>query len=217
MTFRGVVTTKEMEKLYTAIRFAVADLKEKHDVISDFTDCKFMYLTSLVTFKKILKFIFSKELGQVIRVIASNRVISKQILNLTLNRPGHKPIYVSTLEDAKNKLDNSASLESLRFDLHEKPVVMTSKSVQHDGFILDLSTSDCAITSKTAIPNHGDEIQVRFKLNGETQPELFDFSAKVVRVESFSFNVQFLNVNSAQRSLLWGCLVVESQGDYIPN
>lgn len=210
LTFKGVVTAKEMNKLYTDVRFAVADLQEKYNVISDFTECKFMYLNSLGTFKNIFNYMLSNKSGEMIRVIHSKRIISKQILNYALHRPGYHPTYVSTREEAEKKIDSSAKRDGLRFDLNDKPIAVIINSANHEGFILNISTSGCAITSKTAKPKNGDEIQVRFKLNAQSKIEEFVFQAKVVRVESYTFAVQFLNLNNLQRGLLWGCLVIES-------
>lgn len=215
LTFKGVVTAKEMNKLYTDVRFAVADLEEKYNVVSDFTECKFMYLNSLGTFKKIYNYMLSNKSGEMIRVIHSKRIISKQILNYALHRPGYKPIYVSTREEAENKL-SSATRDGLRFDLNEKPIAVINNSSTHEGFILNISTSGCAITSKTVKLKNGDEIQVKFKLNTQSKIEEFSFQARVVRVESYTFAVKFLNLNNLQRSLLWGCLVVESNADCKP-
>ncbi len=210
LTFKGIVTAKDMNVLYTDVRFNVSELQESYSVIFDFSECKLMYLNSLGTFKKISNYLLTNKCGEMLRVIHPRRVISKQILNYALHRPGYKPSYVATREEAEKKITSAAKRTDLRFDLKEKPITLIDGSTQHNGFILNISMGGCAVTSKTAKPVKGAEIEVRFNLSDNSKLEKFVFKARVVRVESYTFALHFLNLTSLQKGLVWGCLVAES-------
>jgi hypothetical protein len=48
----GKISKDEMNKLYTDVRFSVADLQPGFGVISDFTECSLAHLAGVSTFKK---------------------------------------------------------------------------------------------------------------------------------------------------------------------
>ena len=207
LTFNGVISKKDLNELYTDVRFGVADLQPGFTVISDLSNCKFMYLDGLSTFRKISNYILSKESGEIVRVINPNRVISKQIINLALLKPGYKPIYASTREEAETKLNNSVKRDGLRFQLHQQPVDIIHNGRNGSSYILNISPSGCAITSTESQLNLGDEIQIKFALTDKDSAGEFDLKANVVRVESNTFAVKFIDFDSQQRALLWACLL----------
>ena len=211
LTFKGIVTKTQMRSLYTDVRFNVADLQPRYNVISDFSECKFMYLNSLATFRQIFHYMLTNNSGEVVRIINPKRVISKQIINLTLQRPGYKPTYAANREEAEKKITQSARRESLRFQLHGKQVSVVLDAVPSVGAIIDISIGGCAITSAQTHPQHGDEVQLKFNFSGQSAIEEFVLQARVVRVDGQTFAVQFVGMTSHQQSLLWGCLVAESE------
>ncbi len=213
ITFKGIITKKELKGLYTDIRFGVADLQPEFNVISDFSGCRLMYLNGLATFRKIFHYILSNNSGEVVRVIHPERLITKQIINAALLRKGYKPIYASTIEEAEEKIKNSAKRDGLRFDLYEQPVDIWQNNKKHDGHILNLSTSGCAITSTSLQPNQGDELQVKFAFATKASSDIFNIKGKVVRAESYSFAMNFVALDSQKKRLLWRCLVDESEGE----
>jgi hypothetical protein len=210
LTFVGIVTSAEMRKVYTDVRFLAEDLEENFNVIADFSRCRFMYLNSLKPFKSIFQYLLSKNSGEMIRVLHPQRIISKQILNFTLRRPGYTPTYAGDLEEAHKKIHDVARRDGLRFQLFEKGCTILIDAKSHNGFILNISTSGCAIACENVSVKYGDEINVGFKLNGQSVVETFDIKAKVVRAESYTFAVNFLDLNREAKSILWGCLIAES-------
>lgn len=74
ISFFGIITSRELGSIYTDVRFGVADLKPGFNVLADFTDCKFLYLNGLITFRKIFSFLLPSECGEMIRIIDHNRV-----------------------------------------------------------------------------------------------------------------------------------------------
>lgn len=212
--FKGAITKKELENLYTDIRFGVADLKPEFNVLSDFLDCQLMYLNGLPTFRKIFHYILSNNSGEIIRVIHPNRLISKQIINASLLRKGYKPIYAATLEEAEEKLNKSVKRDGLRFEFNKLPVHIQRNDKKHDGYILNLSTSGCAITSTSLQPDKGDELHINFAFAAQNSSHTFNLKGRVVRAESYSFSMSFAALDSKEKGLLWRCLVDESDGEF---
>ena len=213
LTFKGIIAKKELVTLYTDVRFGVADLQSEFNVISDFTDCRLMFLNGLPTFRKIFQHILSKHSGEIVRVINPKRIISKQIINASLMRKGYKPIYVSTVEEAEEKINTPVKRDGLRFDLHEQPVEIMHNDKKHDGHILNLSTTGCAVTSTSLQPNQGDELDIIFTFAGNASSDIFNLNGKVVRTETNLFSMNFVILESHKKSLLWGYLVDESDGE----
>jgi hypothetical protein len=211
--FNGVVTKKELEQIYTDVRFGVGDLQPEFKVISDFSECRLMYLNGLPTFRKIFKYIISNISSDIIRVLPKKRLISKQIINATLYRKGYKPIYTESLEEAEAKIASIAKRDGLRFDLLEQPVDITYNEQKYSGHILNISTSGSAVTSKSVAPEKGDQVQLRFSLTTLSSSDVFEFSGTVVRKESYSFAVNFIDLDNHKKSLLWKCLVDLSEGE----
>ncbi len=211
LTITGIISKNDLERLYTDVRFCVADLQPGFNVISDFSSCKFMYLNGLITFRKIINYILSNQSGEIVRVIDSKRIISKQIINLALIKPGYKPIYAGTREEAEVKINNICKRDGLRIELHQQPVEIYTNGTKSNGYLLNISTSGCAITSSTSQPIQGEHVQIKFKLNDKGPEGKFDLQVKVVRVESYTFAVQFSNLNSHQKALLWACLLERCQ------
>lgn len=211
--FKGIITIKELKGLYTDIRFGVADLKPEFSVISDFSSCRLMYLNGLPTFRKIFHYILSNESGEIVRVIHPKRLISKQIINASLMRKGYKPIYVSTIEEAEEKIKKSVKRAGLRIELNELPVDILYNSEKYDGHILNISTSGCAITSSSLQPNQGDLLQIKFAFANKSSPDIFNLKGKVIRVESYTFAMNFVSLDNQEKSTLWRCLVDETEGE----
>ena len=60
ITMSGNVDSKSLEKLYTDIRFCVADLKKGFEVISDISQCNILYVSSFPNYKKIIDYLIQK-------------------------------------------------------------------------------------------------------------------------------------------------------------
>jgi hypothetical protein len=93
-TIAGQAVKEEMDKLYTDVRFCVADLKPGFDVISDLSECNIGYLSGVPTFRKIMNFLITKEVGDVVRIINGKSLIFKQVLNLSSRICGYKPLCI---------------------------------------------------------------------------------------------------------------------------
>jgi hypothetical protein len=104
---KGTVSAKELESIYTDIRFCIADLKSGFSVITDLTEGKIGHLSGIMTFKKIADYLVSQKVGTVVRVVGKPSVLSNQISRLTEIVQGYRPIYVATMEEAEEALKKS--------------------------------------------------------------------------------------------------------------
>ncbi len=108
ITLNGVLLKKDIDNIYTDIRFAVADLQPGFDVITDFSQCKVGYISGIGGFKKIMTYLTDNKAGRVIRIVPARGVIYKQIMNITAAISGYKPIYVKSLEEAEQILTQAS-------------------------------------------------------------------------------------------------------------
>lgn len=112
ITLKGIIPKKEADRLYTDIRFCVSDLEPGFAVITDLTQCRIGHLNAIGTAKKIMQFLLEKKVGKIIRIIGQGKVIYLQMLKLSDKMNGYEPIYVATLEEAEELLDELSKEES---------------------------------------------------------------------------------------------------------
>lgn len=206
--FAKVLTKSGLEAIYTDIRFATADLQEGFNVISDFSETKLLYLNALGVFRKIFGFILSSESGEIVRVIQGNRIISRQLLNLSLRVPGYTPVYATSLEDAKSKFKKPKRRHGLRFNLLEHPVKIIIGEENHHGTITNISISGSAIFADSIAPEINSVVELAFELkDSKRQPNQFSIKSRVVRAEDNLFAVSFMDINESTRKKLWNCIV----------
>ena len=104
VTLSGSISKKEMENLYTEIRFGVADLKPGFSVITDLRQCRIGHLSGVAIFMKINEYLSSKQVGAVIRILKKKNLLFKQLSRLAARNAPYEVIYVSSEEEAEAKL-----------------------------------------------------------------------------------------------------------------
>ena len=107
---KGTITNSDIEKIYTDIRFGVADLKPGFNVITDMTEAKIAQLSGVSTFKKISDFLLENKVGTVIRIIDNPGIIAKQLIRLTEKIQGYRPLYLKSRAEADRLLDEAEQL-----------------------------------------------------------------------------------------------------------
>ena len=214
--FIGRVTKKEMEKLYTDVRFSIADLQPGFDVISDLSKCLFIDLSGLAVFRKIVTYLITNEVGEVVRVMNRKRVISRQIVNLTLKMQGYIPVYVDSFDEAETHLNAFTKRNGIRFHLHNCEIKVIQDNSQAKGRIANISTSGCAVEAEGFVPEHNIPVTLLFSI-GQNQENKVDFviNGDVVRADGNTFAVRFTEVDKAQQDKLWDCFVYESQKELV--
>lgn len=210
--FTGIATKKAMEGLYTDVRFCVADLKPGFDVISDFSECELIHLNSIPALKKIMSYLIENRLGQIVRVLQSNKVSHKQILNLAMRVQGYSPIYVSSADEADEQLKNAVKRKGLRVHLHNLPIKYVAENEERNGNIINMSTSDCAVEFTTFPPKKGSDLLLEITFERDDKPPYpFTIKAKVTRIDHNVFAAEFNDFDNESKELLWQYLINESR------
>ena len=101
ITLSGTIPKKEVESIYTDIRFCVADLKPGFHVITDLTEARIGHLVAIPTFIKIMEYLSASQVGRIVRVVGKAKTLLQQMSRITATVKGYKPSYVSTLDEAE--------------------------------------------------------------------------------------------------------------------
>jgi len=107
ITIAGKLNKKDLDSLYTDIRFCVADLQPGFAVINDLSECTLAALSGLPTFKRITDHLITHEVSEVVRIVDKRRIVFKQILNASAKMSGYTPVYVESFEEAEELLDKA--------------------------------------------------------------------------------------------------------------
>ena len=123
--FSGKAERDDLERLYTDVRFLVADLTPGFDVISDFSECDIEQIHS-DSLKTISNYLVTNGLGEVVRVINGDSLLYEQAKKLSLVKYGLRPIYARTHEEAKANLEKSIKRNGIRFYVNNLPAEYTA-------------------------------------------------------------------------------------------
>ncbi len=209
LTFSKIVTKKDLNSIYTDIRFDAADLQPGYNVIADFSKTKIMYLNAISVFRNIFNFLISKNCGEIIRVLQDNRVLHKQLLNLVLLAPAHVPNYAPTVDAAKSKLKAMQRRNGIRFNMLQHPIEIIVNDQRVSGGIKNISTSGIAIVANQFEPEIDGIVEVNFELKNSKKEEVnFSIQSRIVRMEDDLFAVTYVDLDDATKKSLWNCIVV---------
>ena len=214
ITISPRVDKKEAQKIFTDIRFCVADLKPGFDIVTDYSHCTLAYLSTIPTMQQIMEYLITHQPGNIIRVVGKTSLIFKQLLRFINKFQSYTPIYVNSYEEAEELLANSANRNDLRFHIHGHQVEYAIDQEKGTGHLVDISISGCSVQGLTiplatdqvislVIPiNHGDDLLLSFIS-----------AAKVVQVEEDLFAVQFLDLDETQNAQLYKWFAYEVRQD----
>lgn len=214
ITIAGKLTKENLDKLYTDMRFCVADLKPGFDVVNNLTGCTLAALSGIPTFKKITHYLITNKVGIVVRVIDEKQIIFRQIFNIASRLQGYTAIYVSSLEEAEDVLKDAQERDGLRFYLHSQQVEYIIGEVKRYGYILDISTSGCAIKQAEHLPAIGELVHFSTTFNKQGNLlEVFEINAKVIKAKDEMFTVKFVELDIGLKEKFWERLVHESKSE----
>jgi len=205
ITVSATASQKEAQRIYTDIRFCVADLQPGFDVITDFRQCTLAHLSAIATMRQIMDYLVTKQPRNIIRVVEKNSVVFKQLLQFITHFQSYKPIYANTLEDADAILANLTQRNGLRYHIFGHRVEYTVGEIKGTGKLIDISISRCrAMIQGLTIPlSTGQEVSIVIPIDhGDTLPSSFTSAARIVRVQDDHFAVQFLDLDDDQKTYL---------------
>lgn len=207
-TITGWLTKKDLDNLYTDVRFCVADLKPGFHVITDLSACTLGSLTGIGTFRKIMNYLLEKEAGQVVRITRPSSLIHRQIINFSARIQGYKPVYAETLEEAERLLANGNTSRDMEFHLPRTAVRFLADTVHETGYIRDISTSGCTVESVTTELATGQTLILELELPGQNDSShSFEIPARVLAIEQDHAIAEFIDLADDQRRTLRSCLV----------
>lgn len=210
VTISGNIDSKSLEKLYTEVRFCVADLKKGFEVISDISQCNLLYISGLPIYKKIIDYLIANNVGEIVRVIKNDNISFKQIVNFSDKIQSIKPIYVANKEEAEVKLEQCIKRDGIRFHLNNLLLQYEFNDAVGNGIVVDISVSGCAVES-SSIPLAADDL-INLVITFDPHDTLvsdFQLKARVVRVTDKHFAAQFLDLDEGQKEQLYKRLAYE--------
>ncbi len=214
ITAPSTATKTELQKVYTEVRFCVADLQPGFDVVTDLSKCTIGHLNGIPTLRKIMKYLVINKMGRVVRIVGDMSVSFKQLLAIASKIQCYKPVYVNTHEEAEEELSYPIKPNGLRFEINKRQVEYSTNQRIGTGYLVDFSISGCAVQESTTPLSDDTEVSVTIPLHQE-QDNLTSFTipAKVVWVRGDRFAVQFLDLSDEMKAELHTCLVNEVQRD----
>lgn len=212
ITFASTADKLEMEKIYTDVRFCVADLRPGFDVISDLAQCTVVHLNGLPALRKIMDYLVINQTGRVIRIVGDMSVAFKQFLAMSSKFQCYIPVYVTSLEEAEEELSCPIKPNGLRFQINQRQVAYSIELEEGTGHLIDISTSGCAVQEPTLSLATDAEISITIPLYQEPDTlSPFTLNARVVWVRGDRFAAQFHDLDDARKALLYTCLVHEGR------
>ena len=215
LKFAGSVSKKELDKVYTDVRFAVADMLPGFSVINDLTECDLCHLSAVATYKKISNYLVRNGVKDVVRIINKDSVVLRQFLNFAARFAEYIPMYASTLEEAEELLDRTDKRNRLRLHFAGKlQVEYSASTARGGGALLDISWLGARSPHLAFPPAVGSIIHIAISFNAlETAQRTFSTKANVVRTDEGGFAVEYQDMNEEIQKELWQDLLREFDYD----
>ncbi|WP_319585219.1 PilZ domain-containing protein [uncultured Desulfobulbus sp.] len=214
ITIASTATQTELKKVYTDIRFCVADLKPGFDVITDLSRCTIGHLSGLAIFKRIMDYLVVNKVGRVVRIVGGTNIVFKQLLAIATKFQSYKPMYAATLQEAEKALLVPVEPEDLCFQINRRDVEYSIASENEKGQLVDISTNGCTVQGATTALAIDQELSMTISLYRE-QHEVSSLAmkAKVVSLSEDRFAVEFPELEQDRKEELYQCLVSEVRRD----
>lgn len=203
--YRGRITKEVASSMYTDARFCAADLKPGFDIVSDFSECELAHVAAITTMRKIILYLIEKGAGEAVRILKESSLVNKQMINFATWIPGHKPVYVASMEEAEEKLSTIVRRQGIRIHFHEFSIFYMVKDKKYSGSIENISVSGCALLTSEKVPVIGDQADLIININEEkesTDGEI-RLQSEVVRTDIKWFAVRFLNLDDGLKHKLF--------------
>jgi hypothetical protein len=211
-TFTEKSTVDDLTRLLADIKDRVPDLKPGFDVVEDISSCHLFQLAALPIMRNIMHYLINSGAREVIRVVDQQSTVFRQLINLSARIRSYKPIYVKTLAEADELLNQSKRRQGLRFNLQNTWIAVHSDTQVFNGKAVDVSASGCAILTDSVTLPVGASVRIKLPLKSESTVTLaFEIAATVVRSFDGGFAVHFLKLDGATKDELMNCLIYELQ------
>ncbi len=190
--FVGYVTKDDLEEIFNDIRKAVSELKPNFSVINDLTLVNFGHNSAIPVLLKIMQFLVTQGMKDIVRVVNDKSVIYTQMNNLSIRQQGYVPVYVNSMDDAEKYLEESANRQHLQMRMRNKSIEFKCKDQIYLGALLTLSLGGCSIESEIKTLALGDEVKLIFSLLDQKKMNTqFVINAEVIQISENDFAVNF--------------------------
>ncbi|MDD2464099.1 MAG: PilZ domain-containing protein [Desulfobulbus sp.] len=200
----GKATAEEFDKLYTDVRFLVADLSPGFGVISDLADYDFNNIKEK-SYKKISNYLLTNGLGEVVQVIKGDSLLYDQAQKFSLKELGLRPIFAKTSKEAEEKLSIGAKRNGIRFYTRDIEIQYSIQGKVGTGNLKDISIGGCSVESATLPISVNEELFL--KIVTSSSDSSFSANAKIIRIENDSFSARFEELDQYQKLKLWKVLI----------
>jgi len=205
-----------VERLYTDLRFAVADLSPGFTVVADYSECTLGNLDSMPVFGKVMHYLVLQGVGEVVRVMPDPNLFYKQMKNMTARSSGYHPVIVSCNEEMETKLGSLIHRCGIRLHPLRHLARFEGDNCNGEGLIQDISISGCALLNVPIRPQLGEKIQLFFDLPSQNEETMvFAMSSEVVRIAESGFAVKYSEEDEGKRKEFWSCLVQLCQREIV--
>jgi hypothetical protein len=211
----GEISKRNLEKLYTDVRFCVGDLVPGFGVITDMSQCGFAHLNGVITYRNITHYLVRNGVGKVVRIINKDSTLFRQIVNLTARICGYVPVYVSSLEEAIAELETTKRKNRIRFHYKDlQPIVYEWNGTREKGNILNISTGGCFINLQKGAPFSDKEIVVFVSFPcKDIVPNEFSIKGRVVQKVNDGIAIQFVDLENDRIQQLQNCLLAQFEDE----
>lgn len=205
-TIAGSIKKGDLDKLYTDVRFCVADLKQGFDVITDLTECDLAHLNGLPTFRKIMHYLATNGVRDVVRIINPDTLIHHQVINYAALAACYKSLWVSSRQEAEEFLDKSIRRSSLRFSLPDTKIIMCVGDHERACSLLDISATGCSFITTSSQPVDA-EILLKLSLpSSGVSNHSFEIASKIIWATGNRVAVSFTFPDTDDSKRLKECL-----------
>jgi len=204
----GQMSSEQLDKLYTDVRFLVADLSPGFGVISDLAEYDFSH-PKATPYKKIANYLLTNGLGEVVQVIRGDSLLYDQAEKHSLQEFGLRPIFAKTSREAEEKLTTNAQRKRIRFYTNNVAVKYASQNKVGTGRLRDISTGGCSVESATIPVAVGETFQL--EIAPRCSDSTFFAKALIIRTQNDTFSAKFDELDQSQKSAMWKLLIAHHQ------
>ncbi|MFO7765357.1 MAG: PilZ domain-containing protein [Pelovirga sp.] len=209
-TFAEKSTAQELAELSADIQRRVPELEPGFDVVEDMSRCHLFQLAALPTLRNIMHYLVNRGAREVIRVVDKKSTVFRQFTNLSVRLRSYKPIYVSSMAEADDLLNQSQRRSGLRFDLPNTWITVHTETGAFNAKAVDISANGCAIITDEEPLSVGTEVRLKLPLKNEKGVTLaFEIPAGVVRCFEGGFAVNFSEFDGTTKDEFMNCLIHE--------
>jgi hypothetical protein len=146
--------------------------------------------------KRIINYLVSKKIGELVRVINSNNVCFKQMLNFSTSINCYNVIHANSLVEAEEKIDTIKKRNGTRFKIK-----CVTGEYQHNKFscsckINDVSISGFSIYNFNLNVENGEIINLKLTFDKNSEFEsIFELKSKVVRTDQKIVAVEYIDAD----------------------